>query len=246
MTEKSLEDLQRLRAEGVLSEEEFEAAQRRLGARKPPPPPTFDVLPARRPPSRRKLGLIAGVILVALFGGGLFLVLDRRADRNAEEEVRRAREQQADAAAAAEREEELAEAAELAQAERAEARAAEREYERCFQKVATVHGMLTSLDQQLSVSGISVDDYDRQVRTASLAYEGSGPNSAPPDCYRQVVNPLRKALNSYIDAAEFWYDCNFECSSEYLDAGLNARWKESEELVQRASRGLRKLKRGER
>jgi len=175
--------------------------------------------------------IIAGVLLLALVGGGVAYGLHRHQvseDRKAEK---------AEKAAVAKR---LAAAKRKREREKAAIAAAQAS---CHTAYDPLVQSLTDLQSEISV-GLNYDEYGDSVRAARVKYgrvDFAGQTLA---CTSGVGVPAEKALNRYAEAYNIWNRCqeDVNCSGvDEIESKMQDKWTKADVLLATVDAGFDKV-----
>jgi Short C-terminal domain len=237
---EELENLARLRDQGVLSEDEFVAAKGRLLAAEPdeatqPTEPTSSPGASKRLrrewTSGRAVKLrIGGYVvlgLVVIVGGIVYGRMDvllepANATRSNLEER-----------------ESLAERNEKAREEAARRFAI---YSSCKGEIGPLLSALSHLDARLDV-GLTFQEYGTQVGDVSVKYRGIAFARLHPSCTAGAGVAAENAFNAYIRSYNKWNSCigDFYCSTDSIEPELQSNWSTATAQIGRARRALKDL-----
>jgi hypothetical protein len=123
------------------------------------------------------------------------------------------------------------------------AQAAQEKYEKCKRQTAPLMQRLHELDSRLGV-GLNYDEYTNKVGDVRVAYDQTTSAIGGPECLSGVGLPAEDALNEYVKASNTWGDCvdDINCDNDSIQPELQGHWAKASLAIDRADRGLRKIR----
>lgn len=97
----------------------------------------------------------------------------------------------------------------------------------CEGSLASLASSLDTIHEALSTSeGINHSDYGTKIDETKAAYESVDTTTITSQCHDQVREPMRLALNEYVDAYNVWGTCinDYYCAISSIDSKRQADW----------------------